>query len=275
MATRNIDHKDYAHNGLITKIWGTPGWIFNHSVTYGYPINPTPEDKQKYKQYFISLGDVLPCKYCRDSYHKFISSGNTKLTDAVLENRDTLTEWFYNVHEAVNKKLEIEYAVTIQDVDNKYESFRAKCGKSTKTTTGCVAPLDYKAFSFKKLYYDDAPILHYNEIQELIILSIIRNIDTDYKFIELAIKKNGDFKQLKKYDFWLNRNKYCQTQIRFMRENGIPSIEESGKWIGTPTIEELQLIVYLSSNLNKSEIKLAIDNTRQNKYFNDFMNKIS
>ncbi len=41
MYSCNIDHDDYKHNGLITKIWGGPGWIFNHSVTFGYPINPT------------------------------------------------------------------------------------------------------------------------------------------------------------------------------------------------------------------------------------------
>ena len=82
---------DYKNNGLITKIWGQVGWIFNHSVTFGYPIQPTEEQKQQYKQYFISLGHVLPCRYCRESYHNFITSGPTALTDDVLESRESLT----------------------------------------------------------------------------------------------------------------------------------------------------------------------------------------
>ena len=28
------DNKDY---GMITKIWGPPGWLFLHTVTMGYP----------------------------------------------------------------------------------------------------------------------------------------------------------------------------------------------------------------------------------------------
>lgn len=255
MTTCNVDHSDHKNNGLITKIWGDPGWTFNHSITFGYPLNPTAEQKQKYKNYFISLGDVLPCKYCRESYQKFITTGDTALTDEVLKNRESLTRWFYRVHNAVNDKLEMDYGFTYEDLVEKYESFRAKCGKPSETAKGCVAPLDYKAFSFKKLYYKEAPIVSFDKITPFIELARLRGLDDIYfVLLPIAKKHNGDFTELQKEDFWTERNKFCQKQIRNMRENAIPSIEEKGMWKGTPTIDELKLLMFLSSNLNRTEL---------------------
>jgi hypothetical protein len=259
MSSCDTDHSDYRNNGLITKIWGNPGWTFNHSVTFGYPLEPTEEQKTQYKNYFISLGNVLPCRYCRESYQKFITMGETALTDSVLENRETLTKWFYKVHEAVNTKLEIDYGITYEDMIERYESFRAKCGKPNKTAKGCVAPLDYKAFSFKKLYYMDAPIVQLVLIEPFVNLARIRKLDSIYfAFIDLARELGGDFTRLKQLNSWEDRNNICQKQIRHMRENGIPSIEPNGIWEGTPTIDELKLLMFLSSNLNKTELKNAI-----------------
>ncbi len=255
-----IDHSDYKNNGLITKIWGGPGWTFNHSVTFGYPINPTESDKIKYKKYFISLGDVLPCRYCRESYNKFISTGDTALTDSILNSRDSLTKWFYEVHQAVNKKLEIEYALTYEELVSKYESFRAKCGKPTKTIKGCVAPLDYKAFSFKKLYQSDAPIVPLKIVEKFILLAQMRGLDKNYlSYIPLAKKLHGNFILLKNQPSWPHRNELCQDIIKYMRENGIPSIEEKGQWKGTPTLDELKLLMFLCSNLNRTELNESIN----------------
>ena len=52
-------------------------------------------------------------------------------------------------------------------------------------------------------------------------------------------------------------------QIRFMRENSIMAIEDSGPWKGTPTIDELKLIMFLSSNLNRSELSQALEKIRE------------
>ena len=258
----NVDHSDDKNNGLITKIWGEAGWIFGHSVTFGYPISPTDDQKQEYKNYFISLGNVLPCKYCRESYHKFITTGETALTDEVMQSRETLTKWFHNIHETVNKKLEMQYAVSYEDVVDKYESFRAKCGKNISVEKekpkGCVTPLDYKAFSFRKLYHKDCPIVPLSVAKPFIKLAKLRNLEKEYfSFLKLADALGGDFNELKKQDAWEYRNNLCHKQIRYMRENGIDSIEKSGKFRGLPTIEELKLLVLLSSNLNNTELRDA------------------
>lgn len=259
MARCTIDHSEYKNNGLITKIWGGPGWTFNHSITFGYPLNPTDVQKNDFRNYFVSLGNVLPCRYCRESYIKFITSGDTALTDEVLTNRETLTKWFYDVHQAVNQKLEVDYGFTYDDLVEKYESFRAKCGKPSPETKGCIAPLDYKAFSFKKLYQFVPPIIPLETVSKFIPYAIYRGLSNEYfSYYKLALELNGDFSILKKLSSWQTRNEYCQYQIRYMREQAIDSIESIGKFKGAPTVDELKLILFMSSNLNKSELSNAI-----------------
>lgn len=250
-----VDHSDYKNNGLITKLWGQAGWDFNHAVTYGYPLEPTEEQINNYRNYFVSLGYVLPCGYCRDSYQKFITTGETALTNEDLKDRISLTRWFKRVHDAVNVKLEVEYAIDQDDLDKRFENFRAKCGKPIKTEKGCVTPLDQKAIAFQKLYYRDAPIIHLETIRPFIKIAEIRGLDQIYfTFIPLAELLDGDFSKLKKQECWVDRNNFCCGLIKWMRANAVPSIEEDGPWKGTPTLDELKLLMFLSSNLNKSEL---------------------
>jgi hypothetical protein len=262
---------DNKNNGLITKIWGGAGWLFGHSVTFGYPLEPTEEQKQFFKQYFILLGKVLPCKYCRESYAKFISEGDTELTDAVMTNRHTLTKWFYDIHEAVNKKLGMDYGVTYDDVVLKYESFRAQCGHTVNTKVpvqGCVAPLDYKAFSYKKLYQIDCPVFSLELSGPFVRLAKIRGVDSSlFNFYDLISHSQCDFSAIKKTVDWTNRNYYCRKQIIYMRESAIPSIEQTGRWKDTPTIDELKLLLHLSSNLNKRELSGCIRKLMSNQKY--------
>ena len=52
--------------------WGNPGWEFLHTITFNYPLKPTSDDKKRYIEFFNSVGKMLPCKYCRDSYNIYI-----------------------------------------------------------------------------------------------------------------------------------------------------------------------------------------------------------
>lgn len=275
MSVCNVDHTDNRNNGLITKIWGGPGWTFVHAITFGYPIDPTTEQKKHYKDYFILLGYVLPCRFCRESYQKFISEGKTALTEAVLENRETLTRWLYEVHEEVNHKLEIDYGVTYENLVNRFEGFRARCNMADPLIKGCVTPLDYKAFSYKKLNQIDCPIVPFELANPFIKLAKIRNIDKKYFAYEQLIDYfKGNFTELKKQESWDDRNKFCQKQIKFIRESGISSIEENGKWKGTPCIEELKLFLFLCSNLNRTEITNCLIVLSKNSYYLSKINSI-
>lgn len=246
-----------ANNGLITKIWGPPAWEFLHSITFGFPISPTPEQKEAYRDFFVRVGDILPCKYCRDSYKQFISEGNTQLTDAVFKNRDSLTDWFYLLHEKVNNKLGIAYGVTLDDVCDKYESFRAQCSKKTKTKTeqeskGCITPLNKKAESYKNAYNKNCPLIPYNIAKQFKYYAKLRGLDKNEFFYLNKIKNKEDLTKMmddKCCSMWCKRNKECTDIIRDMRLFGITPLENDGQWKGLPTKDELKLILRFSSNL--------------------------
>ena len=58
--------------GMSTRIWGPHMWEILHIITFCYPESPSNEDKEKYKNFFILIGDILPCESCRISYKHFI-----------------------------------------------------------------------------------------------------------------------------------------------------------------------------------------------------------
>lgn len=262
MANCKIETGNNSNSGLITKIWGPPGWTFLHAITFGYPLNPTDQQKKQYKDYFTNVGYVLPCKFCRDSYQKFIQSPPTELTDECMLNRDNLVKWFIRIHDAVNNKLDIKYASNCQERIDRFESMRAKCNHTDEKVQGCVTPLDYKALIYKKIYNVEAPIVDKNKIMPFIHLAKIRNIPHDYfVMVDLAIDFNFDYDKLKKEKSWTHRNNFCRKQMQYMRENGIGSVETSGVWFGCPTASELVLLLFLSTLMCGKELDEALANT--------------
>ncbi|CAH6421154.1 Erv1/Alr family sulfhydryl oxidase [uncultured virus] len=227
-----------SNNGMMTKIWGPGLWVGLHCISFGYPLQPTEDEKKKYKEFFTLIGDVLPCSYCRDSYRKFLTDGNTKLTDEIMQNRNSLTKWLYFLHEEVNKKLGINYGISYDDVVIRYESFRASCAIE-KNIKGCVVPIDKKSLSFKNLDIKECPIIPLELAKYFIEYAKLRGFqEQDFYYFD-----NPDINKYK-------RNKECNEIISSMRQKGITSLEESGQFQGLPTIDELKLILKLSSNLS-------------------------
>jgi hypothetical protein len=140
-------------NGMMTKVWGPPGWLFLHCITFGYPYYIDMENDKHMvrmeatKRFFYNVGYVLPCKYCRESYKEFMAEIPI---DNYLESRKSLTKWLYKMHNKVNRKLGVpDCAIpSFGEVVNEYEAFRAKCSKTTEAerinnmAKGCVVPAD-------------------------------------------------------------------------------------------------------------------------------------
>ena len=253
---------DNKNNGMITKIWGPPLWSALHSITFGYPIEPTNEDKNNYKIYFEKLGDVLPCKYCRESYKQFIKEGKTKLNDDVMESRETLTKWLYHLHNTVNNKLEVDYKVSYDDVVERYEKYRAKCSGNA-SSKGCLIQLNKNANPYVTVSSKDCPVIPISIIKAFIPYAKERNMEN--KYLEFAEKINevsyADMLQEKNNNNeWNQRNQTCSNIINEMRINKTESIETSGKWVKYPTIDELKLILFGSSNLSKEQLNEIIAN---------------
>jgi hypothetical protein len=224
-----------SNNGLMTKIWGPPTWFMIDSIVFGYPTNPSDEQKKNYKNFLLQLGNVLPCSLCRDSYKIFITNEDTELTDQVFTNRETLTKWAFNLHNRVNKKLKVNYGTTYEEYCNKFESFRAVCTEPVNDYDICNMPRELKTIAYNNFNIIQSIIVPYEIVSKFKKYATMRDISFD------CIDKIYDVinKRKEKYNL---RNKACRKIINYMRKNNIPSIEQTGKYKGLPTVHELYLL---------------------------------
>ena len=123
---RTFSRKDYmSGDGMLTSVWGPAAWHLLHTISFNYPINPTEENKKQYKYFIESLGDVLPCKYCRMNLKNNLKAHPIK--PCHMKNRDSFSRYIYNLHEIVNKMLGKKSGLSYCDVRERYEHFRARC----------------------------------------------------------------------------------------------------------------------------------------------------
>ena len=210
------------NNGLIAKIWGPPGWLFLHCITMGYPehIEQNPknknylehqERKRNTEDFFILIGEVLPCSACRKSYKEFMEEHPIYNH---LDTRRDLSKWFYDIHNLVNEKLDISKDNRPKNFKyfyNRYEQFRSKCGdkKCVKPTDGIAKKSVIKIIDKDGKDYcinttdetKDADILsHYDETEDYNLLHLLSDA-AKYLLRNSAIKcieeQNGDINKAK------------------------------------------------------------------------------
>ena len=151
--------KEYnSGDGMVTSTWGPSMWHYLHTMSFNYPVEPTQEDKKRYKEFIMNLQYVLPCKYCRINLKTNLKQ--LPITSEVMKCRDTFSRYVYNLHELVNKMLKKNSNLKFCDVRETYEHFRSRCTDDipkligvTKETTkfaktvksghkkGCTEPL--------------------------------------------------------------------------------------------------------------------------------------
>ena len=167
--------------------WGPGGWDFLHSITFNYPLEPTENDKKIYSDFFKSIGNILPCKYCRDSfkiYYKYLP------IDHFLDSREGITYWLYTIHTLVNQKIYKENT-PFYDIIKKYENYRAKCGTISKDGS-----LDKKYKSCQNKYPNQINIDYLNNF-----LTKSKTYDNyiDIRINKLLSSKENPNKKLKKF----------------------------------------------------------------------------
>ena len=149
--TRKIQFskEDYdSNNGMMTSIFGPATWLLLHSISFNYPVNPTDSDKKHYKEFVLSLQNVLPCGKCRLNLKKNFKKLHLEQSD--LASRETFSKYIYNLHETVNNMLNKKSGLSYENVRDIYERFRAKCAKDSKggnktvkkDEKGCIIPLN-------------------------------------------------------------------------------------------------------------------------------------
>lgn len=136
---RVFTKKDYnSGDGMLTTVWGPAQWHFLHTISFNYPVEPTSEDKKNYRNYVLSLTNILPCKYCRMNLKTNLKQMPLKMEH--MKNRETFSKYIYDLHELVNKMLHKKSNLSYCDVRERYEHFRSRCTDEKP-----------KLFKFKKL----------------------------------------------------------------------------------------------------------------------------
>ena len=128
-------------NGFQTQVWGTPGWVFLHCIAFNFPLAPTNKQKADYIRFFKSIGDVLPCKYCRTCYTKMVNTGPYKITMRTVRDRRTFSKWLYTIHKVVTDRTTKKKTPSFKEIADTYNSFRASCSsKADQKAKGCITP---------------------------------------------------------------------------------------------------------------------------------------
>jgi FAD-linked sulfhydryl oxidase len=78
-------------------IWGKSTWILIHSIAINYPEYPLPCEKKNTINFFTLLGDMLPCRYCRQNYRE-----NLKVFPIQADYKMDLVWWTIDLHNRVN-----------------------------------------------------------------------------------------------------------------------------------------------------------------------------
>ena len=138
--------QDYESNdGMMTSIWGPTMWHSLHCLSFNYPTHPSKQQKKDHANFIFSLGQVLPCRYCRENFQENINS--VGIGNEVFKNRANFSRFIYDLHEHVNMRLDKKSGLSYEDVQDRYEAFRSRCLKNgteapkPKKEKGCVEPM--------------------------------------------------------------------------------------------------------------------------------------
>ena len=137
---RAFTKKDFhSGDGMLTTVWGPSMWHFLHTMSFNYPVSPTPDQKRQYMEFILNLRNILPCKYCRMNLTNNLATRPIRMCH--MASRDTFSRFVYDLHETVNRLLGKKSGLTYCDVRERYEHFRSRCTQD--------AP---KVFNFREFY---------------------------------------------------------------------------------------------------------------------------
>lgn len=108
--------------------WGHHMWPTLHFVAMGYPEMPTEEERSAYREFFVGIGSVLPCKRCAPHFRQVLKDIPI---DPYLAGRKELFTWTVLLHNAVNRSL----GKPIWDVDKAWAEYNGddNAGKSSSS----------------------------------------------------------------------------------------------------------------------------------------------
>jgi hypothetical protein len=99
-------------------IWGPHLWFSLHTISFVYPLKPNKMDKENYKNFFLSLENVIPCAICKKNYKRHLKEHPI---DNYLDSRKNLVYWVIDMHNLVNGEIG-KKILSYDTVMKKYET---------------------------------------------------------------------------------------------------------------------------------------------------------
>lgn len=85
-----------------TRFWGPSGWKLIHLIAAD-TADASNARRRAIHEWFHLLEYVLPCKYCRASFHDYVRL--QPLTPTIVGDTEAFSRWAYDIHNRVNAKL--------------------------------------------------------------------------------------------------------------------------------------------------------------------------
>ena len=143
----------YDGEGIGPDSWGPHGWKFIHFTALGYPDEPTNRDKMKYKKFYTSLCDVIPCIMCRNNYVDHLKE--FPITNQVLKDKESLMGWTVKIHNIVNKsnnKRVVPIKEGIEMIKKNYQGCQVEKFSNTKKANKIVYTMPVIIFGLILIY---------------------------------------------------------------------------------------------------------------------------
>lgn len=83
-------------------IWGPHLWFSLHSISFNYPLKPTENDRNYYRNFFNNLKEVIPCSVCKKNYIRHLTEHPI---NNYLNNRKSIVYWVIDMHNMVNVEI--------------------------------------------------------------------------------------------------------------------------------------------------------------------------
>jgi len=95
--------------------WGPIAWELFHFITYSYK----PELHDYYTIFFNSLYALIPCPHCSNDIKNVLTSYPNYINH-IISDKNSIIDWYINIHNQVNKKLNNNINFSRQDANTQY-----------------------------------------------------------------------------------------------------------------------------------------------------------
>lgn len=98
---------------LEPSVWGPKFWYTLHMSSHNYPEKASPIIVERMKGFIKAIPFILPCEKCKIHALQYIESHTDNL-DMICSGQKELFDFFFNFHNAVNKRLnkpQMDYTV--------------------------------------------------------------------------------------------------------------------------------------------------------------------